>query len=132
MSLMDSLSGMMGGANPQLMGFVASVQSFIEQSGGIEGLKTKFEQQGAGSIVQSWVGTGANLPISADQIQKVMGNEFIQDMAKKMGIDPVTAGQKVTEMLPKLVDSLTPDGKVPDSINPTQLMSAASSLFAKN
>lgn len=131
MSILDSIKGLAGG-DSQVMGFVKGVQGFIDSNGGLGGLKSKFESEGAGTILQSWISTGPNLPISQDQIQKIMGNQFVHEMATKMGVDPTTAGQKLTEMLPKLMDSLTPDGKMPTSINSTELMAAASKLLTNH
>lgn len=131
MSILDSIKGFAGG-DSQVMGFVNGVQGFIDQNGGLGGLKAKFESEGAGTIMQSWISTGPNLPISQDQIQKIMGNQFVQEMAGKMGIDPATAGQRLSDMLPKLMDSLSPDGKMPTSINSTQLMAAASKFITNN
>ncbi len=131
MSIFDTVSSLVGG-NSQLTGFVSGVQAFISQQGGLDGLKTKFEKEGAGPLIQSWISTGPNLPISQEQIQKVMGNQFVADMAKKMGVDPTTASQKLTEMLPKLVDTITPNGTLPEKFDAATLMTAASKLISKN
>lgn len=69
MGIMDSVKGLMGN-NPQLHGFVEGLQTFVQQSGGINGLKSKFEKEGAGSVLQSWISTGPNLTISPEQMQK--------------------------------------------------------------
>lgn len=116
MGIFDSIKGALGD-NPQLAAFATGVQGFVDQNGGLSGLKAKFEQNGAGSIVQSWISTGPNLPITPEQLQKVMGNQFVQDAAAKLGIDPTTATQKLTEMLPTLIDKMTPNGQLPTTKN---------------
>lgn len=114
MGIFDTAKEMFG-KNTQLGGFVTSLQSFISQQGGLQGLKAKFEQEGAGAIFQSWISTGPNLPISQEQVEKVMGNQFITDISAKLGVDPETAKHKIANMLPGIVDKLTPDGKLPDA-----------------
>jgi uncharacterized protein YidB (DUF937 family) len=64
-------------------------------------------------VVSSWVGTGENLPISADQISKVLGGGQLADLAQQAGISPERASSMLASVLPGLVDSLTPKGEVP-------------------
>lgn len=110
MGLLDS---MLGGA---LGAEVASLVSHaIEQHGGVSGLVAQFEQQGLGNIVQSWVGKGANLPISTDQLHQVLGSAMVQQMAAKFGLNPQTMLQQLAQALPQAVDKLTPGGIVPKS-----------------
>jgi len=66
-----------------------------------------------GDLVQSWVGKGSNLPVSAEQIAHVLGNEQLAQLAGKLGIDPATLAQKLAQLLPNTVDNMTPDGVVP-------------------
>lgn len=124
---MDTIKGLTSDTN-QMKGFVEGIQSFVSQQGGLSGLKDKFEQQGAGSLLQSWISTGPNLPVSSEQLQKVMGNQFLQDTAKKMGIDPTTAAQKMTQMLPLLIDKLSPHGSLPENLDAKSIAAAATSL----
>jgi uncharacterized protein YidB (DUF937 family) len=77
--------------------------------GGLEGIVAKFQQGGMGEIVQSWVGTGGNLPISADQIHAILGSEQVAGLTKAMGID----SSQLAHALPGLIDQLTPGGQLP-------------------
>lgn len=77
--------------------------------GGLEGIVAKFQQGGMGEVVQSWVGTGGNLPISADQIQAVLGSEQVAGLTKAMGID----SSQLAHALPGLIDHLTLGGQLP-------------------
>lgn len=83
------------------------------QGGGIAGILKAFEDNGLGHIVQSWIGTGQNLPVSAAQIQQALGSTHVKDLAAKLGIDPAQAAAKLSAILPGLVDHLTPGGKLP-------------------
>lgn len=127
MGIMDSVKGLMGN-NPQLHGFVEGLQTFVQQSGGINGLKSKFEKEAAGSVLQSWISTGPNLPISPEQIQKVMGSQFIHDIARKMDLEPSVATEKLSQMIPKIIDRLSPNGKLPDQIDAATLANAAANF----
>lgn len=123
MSLFDQLGGMLGGDNSQLL---QSAQTLLNDNGGISGLVEKFQQGGLGDIVSSWVSTGANLPISAEQIQAVLGNEQIAGLAAKLGLDSSQLSQQVAEHLPGLIDRLTPNGEVPQG---NDLLSQGASLL---
>lgn len=99
----------------QQSGLVAAVLEYVKsQPGGFSGLVQKFHTEGLGGIVESWIGTGQNQPISAEQIQKVLGSDVVKNLAAKVGISPEEASSKLSEILPTLVDKLTPDGKVPE------------------
>jgi uncharacterized protein YidB (DUF937 family) len=115
MGFLDSIVGALnkqteasGGANP-LIGVLGGL---LEQSGGLQGLMNKFSQAGQGNTFSSWVGTDPNQPISSDQIQKALGSEQVSALAAKLGIDPNQASHLLAEYLPKVVDKLTPAGKI--------------------
>ncbi len=99
------------------MGAIASVASSLlandGQSGGISGLVEKFQQAGMGDVVSSWIGKGENLPISPEQLQSVLGSEAVSNMAQKMGLNPDDALGQLSNLLPGLVDKLTPEGAAP-------------------
>ncbi len=82
------------------------------QTGGLQGLVSKLESGGLGEIVGSWVGTGANLPVSADQLRQALGGDTLARLAQSAGIAPESIGPKLAEVLPVLVDKLTPNGSV--------------------
>ena len=82
-------------------------------TGGIGGLQQSFAKQGMGDVVSSWIGTGQNMPVSADQIQQVLGNEQIKAFAQKAGISSEAAGPQLAALLPGIVDKLTPGGQIP-------------------
>lgn len=115
MGLFDSILGAVtgktdssGGAT-QLIGVLGGL---LAQSGGLQGLATKFSQSGQGNAFQSWVGVGENQPISGDQIRNVLGSEQVKALSAKMGVDPAQASNFLAEFLPKVVDKLTPTGKI--------------------
>jgi uncharacterized protein YidB (DUF937 family) len=107
---MGLLDGLIGGAIGAEM--VTVVNGFIEKHGGIKGLADQFQQQGLGPTIQSWIGKGENLPVSPDQMQRVMGAETVQRLAAKLGISPEELTAKMAEFLPKAVDKMTPNGTI--------------------
>jgi uncharacterized protein YidB (DUF937 family) len=120
MVILDNLSDVLGGGKSEAKGedkgILDSIMGMLgdKKSGGLDGLLKSFEGSGLGNIISSWVGKGENLPVSGDQIKSALGNDTIQNMAKKLGISEDTVSQKVAGVLPGLIDKLTPDGKVPN------------------
>jgi uncharacterized protein YidB (DUF937 family) len=84
------------------------------QTGGISGILQSFEAGGMGEVVKSWVSTGQNQSISAEQIQSVLGSEQIKNFASQLGIDPDQASARLAEYLPQVIDKLTPNGTLPE------------------
>jgi len=82
----------------------------------------QFHDKGLGSLVSSWVGTGQNLPISADQLQHVLGSDQVKELAAKAGISPETASSHLSQLLPMLIDHLTPNGQVAATSTSTSSM----------
>ena len=81
--------------------------------GGISGLVSAFQKNGLGEVVASWISNNTNLPISAAQIQSVLGQGPLQDLAAKTGLSTNEVAANLSEHLPGLVDQLTPEGKLP-------------------
>jgi len=120
MGLLDTLLSMVGGnSNAEGAGHPlgSALGSLLEKSGGMQGLMEKFQQGGLGDTFASWVGTGENQGISAEQIQKVLGSEPLQAAASKLGLDPSQISGMLAEYLPMVVDKLTPTGKIDGSSN---------------
>jgi uncharacterized protein YidB (DUF937 family) len=100
--------------NPNTL--VSSVMQMINnQPGGLAGLVQRFHEKGLGGLVSSWVSTGQNLPVSSDQLQHVLGSEQVSELAAKAGISPETASSHLAQLLPMIVDKLTPNGQLPPS-----------------
>lgn len=108
MSFLDGLlgkGGIAGGADA-----LGGVQDLIESQGGVQGLTQKLGAGGLGDMAASWVGKGGNLPISAEQIEGVLGSGPIGDFAKRLGVSPQQAAGVIAMVLPMVIDKLTPDG----------------------
>src|SRR5450432_581307 len=112
MGLLDSILGAAGGKSDGGGALVGILGGLLAQNGGLQGLAAKFNQSGAGGAFASWVGTGQNQPISPGQIHQVLGSEQVRALAAKLGVDPDQAAQMISQVLPKVVDKLTPNGQV--------------------
>lgn len=119
MGLMDQLGraiqGMAGGTqaqNPLLQAVTSLLGGQNSSIGGLAGLVQAFQKNGLGEIVNSWVSTGKNLPISADQIKQGLGGDLLSQLAGKAGLSPDAAGSQLSSLLPDLIDKLTPNGKI--------------------
>jgi uncharacterized protein YidB (DUF937 family) len=104
---MGLLDGVLGG----LIG--AGIDQMIQRHGGVQGLVNQFEQKGLGGIAHSWVGTGPNQPVSADQLLHVLGSENVSRFAAKLNVSPEELLNKLSELLPEHVDKMTPGGAIP-------------------
>ena len=118
MSLVDEIAGQWAGSATGGSGGQGLITSIVEmlskQQGGLAGPAAAFQQKGLGEIVSSWIGTGQNLPVSADQIQQVLGEGQLRNFAQEAGISTQAAGSKLADLLPGVVDKLTPGGQVPE------------------
>ena len=113
MGLFDSLAGsVLGNMGGDKGAMLQVAMDLFKQHGGLEGVLNKFKQAGFAQQVDSWVGLGANLPISAEQIVQVLGQESITAIAKKLSLSATDISAKIAEYLPQAVDKMTPNGKV--------------------
>ncbi len=72
------------------------------------------KNKGMGDIASSWVGTGENQAIDASQLEQVLGNDTIQQIAAKTGLSPDMLSQGLASVLPQVIDKLTPNGTLPE------------------
>lgn len=108
---MGMFDGLLGGVVGAEMATV--VNGLIEKHGGVQGIISQLEQQGLGGTVRSWVGTGANQPITPDQIHQAFGSDTVKQLAAKVGISPEDLAAKLSQILPQAIDKLTPGGVAP-------------------
>ena len=120
MGILDKAIEMLGGDHlPMMDTRMKLMQSALAllanngQSGGIYGLMHQFNQAGLGSVIQSWIGTGDNAPISGEQLHRVLGAGQLHEISEETGLSQHVAADQLADMLPDLVDKLTPAGHVP-------------------
>jgi uncharacterized protein YidB (DUF937 family) len=93
--------------------------------GGLGALLQRFQERGYGAHAQSWVGTGQNQPLTPDTVSQVFDHDELSQIASQAGVTEAEARTGLSELLPSVVDHLTPDGHVPD---PDQLVSSFDDL----
>ena len=108
MGMLDGLLGGIVGA-----GMMSVVNGIIEQHGGLQGVVSQFERNGLGETVRSWVGTGPNQTISPGEVHQALGPDLLQQLSEKSGLSVQELTQKLSQVLPQAVDTLTPDGAIP-------------------
>jgi uncharacterized protein YidB (DUF937 family) len=121
MSLLDTVlnagSAALGRNNTAENGLLPVLVDLLSPNGeigGLSGLATRFENAGLGTIVQSWISEhAANLPISGEQLQQILGSELLQNIAARVGIDIAQLLPLLSQFLPITVDQLTPQGELP-------------------
>ena len=127
MGLLDSVLGSamgamtgggQGGNSDMLMKVIGSLLTqggggTAGAMGGLGDLLGKLTQGGLGDAVQSWVGSGQNQPVSADQLGDALGGDQVDAMAQQAGMSSGDLLGQLSQMLPQVVDKLTPDGQVP-------------------
>lgn len=99
--------------NPQLMQAAAGLLANDSAVGGLQGLMARFQQAGLGDAAQSWVGTGANQPVNAAQIETALGADTVQALARSAGVAPGAASGLLAQVLPEVINQLTPSGQAP-------------------
>jgi uncharacterized protein YidB (DUF937 family) len=110
-----ALTGGGTAAGSQGAGLLSLLNGALAGQGGLQGLVQQFQQGGLGNVISSWIGTGANLPVTADQLKQVLGSDGISRIASQLGLPSQDVGAKLTEVLPGLVDKVTPNGTLPPS-----------------
>ncbi len=118
MGLMDQLGqaagGMLGGqgGNNLLLQAVAGLLGKDGSIGGLAGLVQAFQKNGLGEIVNSWVSTGRNLPVTPSQVEQGLGSDLLSQLASTAGLPSSATSSQLAGLLPDLVDKLTPNGKI--------------------
>lgn len=118
MGLLDNLTNMAAGALAKDGGgglLPIVLKQLANYPGGIQGLIANFQQGGLGEIVQSWIGSGANLPVTADQLGSVLAPSTVDNIAAESGQSKPAVLEALTGLLPKIVDQATEGGNVPAS-----------------
>lgn len=95
---------------PSVLG---SVLGNSDGQGGLAAIVAKLEQSGFGAQVKSWIGNGQNLPITADELQQVLGNDKVKELAARFNIPIDQLSAVLAQQLPTAVDHASPHGRLP-------------------
>ena len=119
MSLFDQLASQVLGSSAtpgggsQQGALMNTVTNLIAANGGVSGLLQKFKDSGMQDHVASWIGTGANHPISGEDINTALGHESVQKAAQEAGLPPEQAAGGLAKLLPEIINQLSPNGALP-------------------
>ena len=80
---------------------------------GLGGLLGRFQQNGLGDVVNSWIGTGQNQPVAPGQLGSALGPDVIRSLAQRTGLSEQELTAHLAQILPAVVDRLTPNGRLP-------------------
>ena len=83
------------------------------QLGGLHGLVERFQEAGLGNAIGSWIGTGQNIPITGNQMQQALGEGQLQQISEEASLSQKETADRLSDMLPDLIDKLTPGGHIP-------------------
>ncbi len=132
MGLLDNLENIaasrVAGSNPEASAVLEMIQN---HPGGVSGLVQSFHSNGLGGLVNSWISTGENQSVSPAQIQQVLGSGPVQALAQKLGVSPEQAGATLSQLLPTVMDKLSPNGAVPEQSNLMQMGESLLSSLGK-
>lgn len=81
---------------------------------GLSGLVEKFRRSGLEEIINSWIGKGANKPVSPNQLQQTLGPETVEGLARETGLPRDDLLSQLSRLLPEVIDKLSPNGKLPE------------------
>ena len=120
----DILGQVLGGAgqSPGSMGddSMPGSRAGMGGMGGLGGLLEQMQQAGLGQQARSWVGTGENMPVSPDALSQIFGEGGIGAIARQAGLTPKETSDGLSQLLPEVVNHVTPTGEVPDFDGLTQ------------
>ena len=86
---------------------------WVQRNGGMNAVLERFRQKGMGAQTQSWMSTGDNQPIDEQSVEQVVGSDELRQMAQRLGVPEQQVAQAFAEIMPQMVDKITPDGQVP-------------------
>jgi uncharacterized protein YidB (DUF937 family) len=119
MGILDSLEnspafrGALGQLEAAVLPVVLSEVLGNGSQGGLNAIVTKLQQAGFGDQVRSWIGNRQNLPITAEQLQQVLGSDTVKQLAARFNIPVDQLAKVLAQQVPLAVDQASPDGKLP-------------------
>ena len=113
--LTRGLGGLQGGSGTDPKAALTGLAGAIGDEGGLDGLVGKLRDAGLGDAVDSWVGTGPNQPVDPQRLGAALGDDEVQRLSAKSGLDIGALLPLLAAFLPQIIDMLTPDGSVPDA-----------------
>lgn len=130
MEILNTIQSALGGDDKK-DDLMSSVMGLLGGQSGLQNLISQFGAKGLGDVINSWVSTGKNLPVSPEQLKGVLGDDTVKSIASKLGIDSHTLTSQLSNLLPDVVDKLTPNGNVPEGDILSQAGNLLGGLFGQ-
>jgi uncharacterized protein YidB (DUF937 family) len=124
--LEDVLGGLLGGGTSGSPGTAANGMNVaaiaaalgpliakLVKSGGLSKMVSGAQASGLSAQADSWVGTGANAPVSGQEVRGIVGEDTVSQFAQQAGISDDEAADVLAQVVPHVVNGLTPDGQLP-------------------
>lgn len=112
MGLLDDVLGSLTGGQQNKLGQLQAVWNWVQEQGGVEVLIQKFQQGGLGEIISSWLSNGSNQSVSSEDIKSSLPTQDLESLAGKLGTDVSGASGVLAQLLPELMDKISPQGEV--------------------
>ena len=114
-NLGDLLRGTLGGV-------LGGAAAGTVLNGGLGGLLKQFQENGQGDVAHSWIGTGPNKTISDGDLASALGGDTLNTLSQQTGMGRDDLLEGLRQYLPRFVDQLTPDGRVPNEDEAQRLL----------
>ena len=134
MGLLDSIVSAASGStqNTEHAGLLPVVMGLINNyPGGLSGLIQKFQEAGLGGVVASWIGSGENEAVTPGQLQSVLGDDMVNQLAQQTGQDHGSVLGALAGLLPSLIDQATPNGEASLQSGQDSLLGGLAGMLGK-
>jgi len=126
--MLDKLSAALGeGADK--VGLTQVVSHLVQKHGGISGLIERFKAVGLGEKAQSWLSNEANQHVTGPEVEEALDADALDDAAETLGTDRAGAASRIADVLPKVIDMLSPSGKAPSDAKVSETLSGLADKF---
>src|SRR6185369_900562 len=115
----SSGSSPIGGKGALLAVLLPLAMQWVQRNGGISAVLDRFKQQGYSQQAASWVSTGENQPLDAQAVSDVIGTEELSRLSQQLGVPHEQVASGLADILPQVVNHLTPAGDVPQDADDT-------------
>jgi uncharacterized protein YidB (DUF937 family) len=111
----DSPGG--GGGLGDLLGTILGGSGGTSSMGGLGQILSQLQRAGFGQQADSWVSRGQNQPLPPDALEQVFGRSGLAEIARRAGVSEADATRGLSQLLPEVVDHVTPEGQMPSSLD---------------
>jgi uncharacterized protein YidB (DUF937 family) len=122
----------LGGQGGEAGGLASIMKLFggnAKGGSGVQGMMSQLTSNGLGQQLQSWIGQGKNQPVTGEQIRQVADPAMLSQLAEQAHISPEEASNHVAQVLPEMMDKVTPEGQPPSGDLMSQGLGKLNQMF---